>query len=50
MVLRRIVVFRLLFYGTLILTVGTFLQANKAMESNKSVTPSYFLMHSTLPS
>jgi cytochrome c-type biogenesis protein CcmE len=25
MILKRIVVFRLLFYGTLILTVGTFL-------------------------
>jgi cytochrome c-type biogenesis protein CcmE len=49
MILKRIVVFRLLFYGTLILTVGTFLQANKALENTKSVTPSYFLLHSTLP-
>jgi cytochrome c-type biogenesis protein CcmE len=49
MILKRIVVFRLLFYGSLILTVGTFLDANKALENIKSITPSYFLMHSTLP-
>lgn len=33
MILKRIVVFRLMFYGTLLLTVGSFLQANKASES-----------------
>ena len=33
MILKRIVVFRVMFYGTLILTVGSFLQANKASES-----------------
>ena len=49
MVLKRIVIFRLLFYGTLILTVGTFLSANKVEESSKSVTPAFFAMHQTLP-
>eukprot|EP00347_Sterkiella_histriomuscorum_P010706 403375237 len=49
MILKRIVVFRLLFYGTLILTLGTFLQANKAAEGQQTVTPSFFSMHSTLP-
>jgi cytochrome c-type biogenesis protein CcmE len=49
MVLKRIVIFRLLFYGTLILTVGTYLQANKQTENSLSITPSYFIIHSTLP-
>jgi len=49
MILKRIVVFRLLFYGTVILTVGTYLSANKQTESNKTVSPSYFLAHATLP-
>ena len=38
-----------MFYGTLILTVGSFLQANKTTESSQSITPSFFLQHSTLP-
>lgn len=49
MILKRIVVFRLLFYSTLILCLGTYMQANKEAEGSKSVTPSYFLLHSTLP-
>ena len=49
MILKRIVVFRIMFYGTLILTIGSFLQANKASESQQSITPSFFLQHSTLP-
>jgi len=48
-ILKRIVVFRIVFYGTTILTVGSFLQAGKAKESTQSVTPSYFVQHSTLP-
>ena len=43
MILKRIVIFRIMFYGTLILTVGTFLQANKVVESSNSITPSYFI-------
>ena len=49
MILKRIVVFRMIFYGTTILTVGSFLQASKATESSQSITPSYFSMHATLP-
>ena len=49
MILKRIVVFRLMFYGSLVLTVGSFLQANKIEESNQSITPSFFLQHSSLP-
>lgn len=49
MILKRIVVFRLLFYGSLILAVGTTLQANKNEETQQAITPSFFLMHSTLP-
>ena len=33
MILKRIVLFRIMFYGSLILTVGSFLQANKVAES-----------------
>ena len=49
MILKRIVVFRLLFYGTVIISVGTLLQANKSFDNSQSITPSYFIMHSTLP-
>lgn len=49
MILKRIVVFRMVFYGTVILTVGSFLQANKVTDSSQSVTPSYFVQHATLP-
>merc|ERR1740115_388936 len=49
MILKRIVVFRLAFYSTLIVTVGTFLQANKEAESSQSITPSYLTLHSTMP-
>ena len=48
MILKRIVIFRLVFYGSAILTVGSFLQANKATESVQSVTPSFFIQHGTL--
>lgn len=37
-----------MFYGSLVLTVGSFLQANKTMESAQSITPSFFLQHSSL--
>ena len=47
--LKRIVVFRIVFYGTTILSVGSFLQDGKAKESTQSITPSYFLEHQTLP-
>lgn len=47
--LKRIVVFRIAFYGTVILTLGSFMQANKVSESSQSITPSYFIQHSTLP-
>ena len=47
--LKRIVVFRIAFYGTVILTIGSFMQANKVSESSQSITPSYFIQHSTLP-
>jgi cytochrome c-type biogenesis protein CcmE len=49
MILRRIVIFRILFYSSAILIVGTFLEANKMQNSQQSVTPSHFLEHSTLP-
>ncbi len=49
MILKRIVVFRLVFYGTTILTLGSFLQANKMQETTKSITPSFFIQHATLP-
>ena len=50
MILKRIVIFRLLFYSSLVLGFGTFLESNKAQDTQQSVTPSHFLMHSTLPS
>ena len=49
MILKRIVIFRMILYGSLILTVGSFLQANKADESSQSITPSFFAQHSTMP-
>lgn len=49
MILKRIVVFRLLFYSTLIIVLGTYMQANKEVEASQSITPSHFLLHSTLP-
>ena len=48
MILKRIVIFRLLFYSSMILIVGTFLEANKSQDNELSVTPSHFMMHSTL--
>ncbi len=48
MILKRIVIFRLVFYGSMILTVGTVLQASKVDESTMSVTPSFFAQHSTM--
>ena len=39
----------MVFYGTVILTLGSFLQANKVSESSQSITPSYFIQHATLP-
>uniref|UniRef100_A0A7S3CSZ1 Cytochrome c maturation protein CcmE n=1 Tax=Strombidium rassoulzadegani TaxID=1082188 RepID=A0A7S3CSZ1_9SPIT len=49
MILKRIVIFRLLFYTSLILSVGSLLEVNKNKQIEQSVTPSYFLLHSSLP-
>ena len=49
MILKRMVLFRVLFYGTVILTVSAILQAGKLTESESSITPSFFAEHSTLP-
>jgi cytochrome c-type biogenesis protein CcmE len=35
----------MVFYSTVILTLGSFLQANKVSETSQSITPSYFVMH-----
>ena len=49
MILKRIVIFRVLFYTSLVLFVGTIIEANKAADTQQSVTPSHFAMHCTLP-
>ena len=38
-----------MFYSSLILLLGSFLEASKDQQNLQSVTPSYFMMHSTLP-
>ena len=48
LILKRIIVFRLLFYGTLIVGVSTFITATKDQKQGGTlVTPSFFLLHST---
>ena len=49
MILKRMVLFRVLFYGTVILTVSAILQAGKLSENESSITPSFFAEHTTLP-
>jgi hypothetical protein len=48
MILKRIVLFRLLFYSCLVLGIGTAIEAEKQGD-DKKITPSYFLTNSTLP-
>ena len=47
MILKRIVIFRLLCYGTMILTMGSFLSSSQASDSEASITPSFFYDHAT---
>ena len=49
LILKRIVVFRLLFYGSLLLGVSTIINNSKSAEAERSVTPSYFLLHTPKP-
>ena len=49
LILKRIVIFRLLFYGSLILGVSTIVNNNQSQDSERSVSPSYFLMHTPKP-
>ena len=49
LILKRIVIFRLLFYGSLILGVSTVINSSQGQEQERSITPSYFLMHTPKP-
>ena len=49
LILKRIVVFRLLFYGSLLLGVSTIVNNAGCQEAERTVTPSYFLMHTPQP-
>lgn len=49
LILKRIVVFRLMFYGSIILGVSTLINNVNTAEFERTVTPSYFIMHTPKP-
>ncbi|CAI2379691.1 unnamed protein product [Moneuplotes crassus] len=49
LILKRIVVFRLIFYGSLILGVSTIVNVSKNEDIERSISPSYFLEHTPKP-
>ena len=49
LILKRIVVFRMLFYGSLLLGVSTIVSNSRNEETERSVTASYFIMHTPKP-
>ena len=49
LILKRLVVFRLLFYGSLIMGVSTVLTNCTKLEQERTVTPSFFQLHTSEP-
>mmetsp|Transcript_11974 Transcript_11974/g.13511 ORF Transcript_11974/g.13511 Transcript_11974/m.13511 type:complete len:236 (-) Transcript_11974:13-720(-) len=49
LILKRIVIFRLMFYGSLLLGVSTIINNSSQEEAERSVTPSYFILHTPKP-